>query len=66
MMTIKQIEDEIHKLENGKMTYGSCQALASLYIIKDHMVEHKNWDKANEPQMGDLQAVPAELKGEMK
>lgn len=37
MMDIKIIEETIEELENGKTNFDSCQKLASLYILKDHM-----------------------------
>ena len=37
MITLEEVNKEIEKLEKGKMTCSSCQLLASLYIIKDHL-----------------------------
>lgn len=65
-MTIKQLEEEINKLENGKMTYGTCQALASLYIIKDHMMEKKDWNYNAESQPKNLEAPALEIISDQK
>jgi len=37
MINLKEIEDTIEELENGKITLNTCNDLANLYIIKEHL-----------------------------
>ena len=42
MLNIKEIEEEIKKLENSETTYRNCEKLAILYIVKDHYNSKKS------------------------
>lgn len=43
-MNMKEINNTIYELENGETTHASCQKLAALYIVKDH-IEGQDPDK---------------------
>jgi hypothetical protein len=49
MIDIAEIEKEIKKLENSDCTtYGVCDKLAKLYIVRDHL---KDINKMESPMM---------------
>ena len=37
MISLREVEDTIHSLENGAATYNNCMKLASLYIVRDEL-----------------------------
>ena len=37
MLNLQEIEDTIHQLENSDTTFNTCEKLASLYIVKEHL-----------------------------
>lgn len=37
MINLNEIEREIKNLEKGKTDYNTCQKLAILYVVKDHL-----------------------------
>lgn len=39
MIDLRTIESEIEKLEEGHASYPTCQKLADLYVVKDHLME---------------------------
>lgn len=39
MIDMKTISDEISKLESSRASYPTCQKLADLYIVKDHLMK---------------------------
>lgn len=41
-MNIQEINNTITELENGDTTFASCQKLASLYIVKEHLQNAEN------------------------
>ena len=67
MLNIEEINDEINKLEECEYTtYGNCQKLAMLYIVRDHY-EPKQETSINDagvvaPMMPMGPAIPAPLK----
>lgn len=36
-MDMKEVEEQIQKLESGETTWNACQQLAVLYAVKDHV-----------------------------
>ena len=38
-MNIEEINNAITALENGETTFASCQKLATLYVVRDHLCE---------------------------
>lgn len=39
MISLREVEDTIRELEAGAATYNNCMKLASLYIIRDELME---------------------------
>lgn len=38
MLNLEEINEAIYQLENGSTTYDTCSKLASLYIVKDKLI----------------------------
>ena len=45
MLTVEQLCEEIECLEDKRPTWDLCNKLASLYIIKDHMMKEMENEK---------------------
>lgn len=39
-MNIQEIENTIMELENSNATFDSCEKLASLYVVRDHLLQN--------------------------
>lgn len=37
MLSLREVEEAIHDLENASATYNNCMKLASLYIVRDEL-----------------------------
>lgn len=49
MIDIRTISDEISKLESSKASYPTCEKLADLYIVKDHLMKKQgNYEYARD------------------
>lgn len=52
MIDIKEINEEIEKLENSNCTtYNICSKLAKLYIVRDHFKGNSDVKNATSPMM---------------
>lgn len=45
MISLREVEDTIHSLENGAATYNNCMKLASLYIVRDELRKREGFSQ---------------------
>ncbi len=47
MINPREVEEAIRELEGSSATYNNCMKLASLYIIRDHMMQSNQYNYTN-------------------
>lgn len=58
MIDLQEIENTIAELENGKITLNTCNDLANLYIIKDHLKDRDLIPESNmDEDLMDIQSL---------